>query len=143
MGAVDVRRATEADISACAKVVSTWARQTDWMPDELPQLELEALITHAFPHREIWVAGEPVDCYMSVDPNERKVGALYCLRTGQGLGKLLLDIAKQGRSYLWLTTHEPNKAAQRFYRREGFVETGTESPVPPETIPVIRMEWHA
>ncbi|EEE36314.1 hypothetical protein RKLH11_147 [Rhodobacteraceae bacterium KLH11] len=37
----------------------------------------------------------------------------------------------------------PNRAAQRFYRREGFVEVGTEPPAPPDTVPVIRMEWRA
>ncbi|MGV6805374.1 MAG: N-acetyltransferase family protein [Ruegeria sp.] len=143
MEVLDVRRATEADIPACAQVVSTWAHRTDWMPDELPLSQLEALITHAFPNREIWVAGEPVDCYISVDPEEQKVGALYCARTGQGIGKCLLDVAKRGRDYLWLTTHQPNEAAQRFYRREGFVEVGAEPAVPPETVPVIRMEWRA
>ncbi|WP_170442451.1 GNAT family N-acetyltransferase [Ruegeria arenilitoris] len=143
MGRYDIRRATEADVPACAAVVSAWVRQTEWMTDELPQEELEALIAQAFPDREMWVVGEPVDCYMSVDPAARKVGALYCQRTGQGIGKRLLDRAKQGRSFLWLTAHQPNAAAQRFYRREGFVETGTEAATPPETVPVVRMEWHA
>lgn len=143
MSAIDVRRATEADIPACAKVISTWAHETEWMTDELPRQELETLIAHAFPDREIWVAGDPVDCYISVDPDERKVGALYCLRTGQGIGKQLLDIAKKGRDFLWLTAHQPNKAAQQFYLRENFVEIGTEPPTPPQTVPVVRMEWRA
>ena len=30
-----------------------------------------------------------------------------------------------GRQHLWLTSHAPNIRAQAFYRREGFVETGT------------------
>ncbi|MEX0367711.1 MAG: N-acetyltransferase family protein [Ruegeria sp.] len=138
-----IRRAKIEDVPACARVISTWMDETDWMPPELPQKELEALIREAFPAREIWVAGDPVDCYMSVDPEAGKVGALYCLRTGQGIGKRLLDKAKEGRQSLWLTTHEPNRDAQRFYRREGFVEAGYLPPEPPETLPVIRMEWHA
>ncbi|WP_120635175.1 GNAT family N-acetyltransferase [Ruegeria sp. EL01] len=143
MGSVDIRRATQDDVSACAHVISTWAAQTDWMPDELPEDVMAGLIREAFPSREIWVAGDPVDCYMSVDPKGHKVGALYCLRTGRGIGKQLLDKAKTGRNYLWLTTHEPNKSAQKFYRREGFKVTGTEPPTPPETLPVVRMEWRA
>ncbi|WP_170608262.1 GNAT family N-acetyltransferase [Ruegeria arenilitoris] len=138
-----IRRAEPKDVRACAHVIAVWMSQTDWMPEELSEDELEALIREAFPAREIWVAGNPVDCYMSVDPKEQKVGALYCLRTGQGIGKRLLDHAKSGRDYLWLTTHEPNKAAQKFYRREGFEATGIEPPTPPETLPVIRMEWRA
>lgn len=136
-----IRRAEPQDVPACARVITTWIAQTDWMPEDLPQSKLEELIREAFPNREIWVCGDPVDCYMSVDPTEQKIGALYCLRTGQGLGKLLLDQAKKGRDYLWLTTHVPNHSAQRFYLREGFVETGTEPPTPPDTVPVVRMEW--
>ncbi|MTH99525.1 GNAT family N-acetyltransferase [Roseibium sp. RKSG952] len=143
MGVNDIRRATSGDVPACARIIATWMAQTEWMPEELPEEKLEELIREAFPVREIWVSGDPVDCYMSVDPKELKVGALYCLRTGEGIGKQLLDQAKKGRDYLWLTAHEPNIAAQRFYRREGFVVTGTEPPTPPETLPVIRMEWRA
>ncbi|WP_424830839.1 GNAT family N-acetyltransferase [Ruegeria sp.] len=144
MAVSDPRRAALDDIPACAQVISTWASQTDWMRNEvLATSELETLIREAFPEREIWVAGEPVDCYMSIDPKAQKIGALYCLRTGEGVGKQLLDQAKTGRNYLWLTTHEPNKAAQKFYRREGFVAVGTEAATPPETIPVIKMEWRA
>ncbi len=143
MPGAEIRRALPEDAAACARVVSTWIIQTDWMPDDLPEEQLEKLISEAFPKREIWVSGDPVDCYMSVDPVECKVGALYCLRTGEGIGKQLLDQAKDGRDYLWLTTHVPNRDAQRFYRREGFIETGTEPPSPPDTIPVIRMEWQA
>ncbi len=138
-----IRRAERDDVPACAQVISTWMKTTSWMPEELPAEKLAGLINEAFPEREIWVVGDPVDCYMSVDPVACKVGALYCLRTGKGIGKRLLDKAKENRDFLWLTTHEPNKAAQRFYRREGFVEAGTEPPVPPETLPVIRMEWRA
>ncbi len=143
MGASDLRRAIPDDIPACAHILATWMSKTDWMPEELPEHELEALIREAFPNREIWVAGDPVDCYMSLDPKDCKVGALYCLRTGEGIGKQLLDQAKAGRDYLWLTAHDPNKAAQKFYRREGFEATGTEPPTPPETLPVVRMEWRA
>ncbi len=143
MAVNDIRKATVDDVAACARVIWTWLDETEWMPEDLPQQQLEDLIREAFPKRDIWVSGDPVDCYMSIDPVENKIGALYCLRTGEGMGKTLLDKAKEGRDYLWLTTHVPNVDAQRFYRREGFVETGTEPPVPPDTVPVIRMEWRA
>ena len=143
MSGVRIRRAVPGDMAACARVVSTWVGQTGWMPEDLSQEEIEELIREAFPNRDIWVSGEPVDCYMSIDPFEARVGALYCLRTGEGVGKKLLEQAKDGREYLCLTTHVPNLGAQRFYRREGFIETGTEPPTPPDTVPVIRMEWRA
>lgn len=143
MAEAEIRRAVPEDVAACARVVRTWLEETDWMPEDLPEDKLADLIREAFPQREMWVSGNPVDCYMSVDPAENKVGALYCLRTGEGIGKRLLDQAKEGRDFLWLTTHVPNRDAQRFYRREGFVEKGTEPPTPPDTVPVIRMEWRA
>lgn len=142
-GAETIRRAVVGDVSACARVIYNWASQTDWMPDELPVEELATLIHEAFDSREIWVAGDPVDSYMSIDPAQCKIGALYCSRTGQGIGKRFVAKAKQGRTHLWLTTHKPNQAAQRFYRREGFEVTAEEPPVPPDTVPVYRMEWHA
>ncbi len=141
MHEIDIRRAKPDDVAACARVIWTWIDETDWMPDDLPQEKLEELIREAFPHRDIWVSGDPADCYMSLDPVESKVGALCCLRAGEGIGKRLLDKAKENRDFLWLTTHVPNRDAQRFYRREGFTEIGTEPPTPPETVPVIRMEW--
>ncbi len=131
------------DVRDCARIIATWAAQTEWMVEKLPEEKLADLIRDAFPQREIWIAGDPIDCYMSVDPVECKVGALYCLRTGEGVGKRLLDKAKDGRDFLWLTTHVPNRSAQKFYRREGFVDAGTEPPTPPDTVPVIRMEWRA
>lgn len=139
----EIRRALPEDVVACARVVHDWATQTEWMPDELPVEQLAGMIEEAFGAREIWIAGDPVDCYMSVDPKEQKIGALYCSRTGQGMGQRFLDKAKEGRDFLWLTTHRPNIAAQRFYRREGFEVVAEEPPVPPDTVPVFRMEWRA
>ena len=141
--AVQIRRARPEDVEACARVVHDWASQTDWMPDELPVGQIADMIRKAFEAREIWVTGDPIDCYMSVDPKENKIGGLYCSRTGQGIGKRFVDQAKEGRDFLWLTTHTPNTAAQRFYRREGFEVTAEEPPVPPDTVPVLRMEWRA
>ncbi|MES0861526.1 GNAT family N-acetyltransferase [Ruegeria sp. SCPT10] len=140
---VQIRRARPADVEACARVVHDWVSQTEWMPEELSVDQLAGMIGEAFDAREIWVAGEPVDCYMSIDPKEQKISALYCSRTGQGIGKHFVDKAKEGRDFLWLTTHTLNTAAQRFYRREGFEVTAEEPPVPPDTVPVFRMEWRA
>ena len=133
------RRATEADIAACAAVVNGWIDGTDWMDRDVAPEEIERMIREAFPAREMWVIGEPVAGYMSVDPAEAKVGALYCEVTGQGYGKALLDAAKAGREALWLSTHVPNTAAHRFYEREGFAKTGD---LPQEEGPdEIRMAW--
>ncbi|WP_010138460.1 GNAT family N-acetyltransferase [Oceanicola sp. S124] len=138
---IEIRRATEADIPACAAVASDWIDQTDWMPRSHSLEDLEGHIRSAFPDREIWVIGQPAQAYMSVDPEAGHIGALYCRERGQGWGKAFLDKAKEGRDSLSLNTHMPNDAAQRFYAREGFVETGRRMPVPPELVMEICMEW--
>ncbi len=138
---LSIRRATDADVAGCAAVVNGWIDDTDWIPRDFPPEALEAMIREALPIREIWVAGDPVEAYLSFDPETARVGGLYCRKTGQGLGKALMDQVKVGRDYIWLSTHEPNLAAQRFYAREGFVEVARYAPEPPATVTEVKMEW--
>lgn len=137
------RRAVPADVPAMAAVVNGWIDATSWFPRVHPSETIEGFIRDAFAAREIWVVGEPVVGYLSLDAAAGRVAALYCSRTGEGLGKALLDEAKRGRARLTLRTHSPNVSAQRFYLREGFVHVGEVAPEPPETVPEIIMEWHA
>lgn len=137
------RRAGPEDIAGIAAVVNRWIDETDWMPRTESAEAIEGFIGAAFPDRIIWVVGDPIEGYLSLDPATAKVGALYCTRTGEGCGKALMEAAKQGRDFLWLHTHVTNTRAQAFYRREGFVAVGGEiAPEPPETVPEMRMEWH-
>ena len=127
-----------------AAVVNAWVDATEWFPrDHAPEV-IEGFIRDALPYREIWVIGAPVAGYLSFDPESGRIGGLYCLRQGEGLGKALMDAVKAGRTHLWLQTHVPNLRAQAFYRREGFVQVGGEiTPEPPDTVPELRMEWRA
>ena len=137
------RRATPEDVPAIATVLNRWIDETPWFPRAHAPEVLEGFIGEALPDREIWVLGDPIDAYLSLDPDSNKIGALFCSRTGEGCGKALLDQAKQGRAFLWLHTNAPNTRAQAFYRREGFEQVGGEiPPEPPETVPELRMEWH-
>jgi len=137
----EVRRATPDDIPAMAAVLNGWIDGTDWFPRIFTPEELEGFIRDGLPVREIWVAGDPVCAYLSYNPDTGQVAALYSSVTGQGVGKALMDKVKEGRSALWLTTHVPNVAAQRFYVREGYREVSRHMPDPPETVEEIRMEW--
>jgi GNAT superfamily N-acetyltransferase len=137
------RRAVEADIPAIAAVVNGWIDATPWLPRLHAPQAIEAIVRAAFPDREIWVIGDPVVAYLSLDPKAGRIAGLYCARPGEGHGRALIEAAKRGRSALTLSTHVPNVGAQRFYRREGFVETGRVDPEPPETVPEIVMEWRA
>lgn len=139
------RRAIRADIPACARIVHDWERATGWLTGQTPAPDvLAGYIALAFDDREIWVTGDPVAAYASVDPVEGKLGALYCAAPGQGRGVLLLNAAKAGRARLWLTTHAPNTRAQAFYAREGFVPIRDLPGEPPhDAVPLIKMEWTA
>ena len=144
MTEVVVRRAVEADVPAMAQIVCDWEAATDWMPSPYAPEEIAGFIREAMPEREIWVAeGQPIEGYLSFDPTVSRVGGLYCRKTGAGVGKALMDRAKEGQDFVWLTTHEPNEAAQRFYRREGFVEVSRHDAEPPNTVREVRMEWRA
>lgn len=135
-----IRRAGPEDAAACARIVRGWVVGTEWMPELHSVEDLTAMIVEALPGREIWLAGDPPEGYISVNPETGHVGALYTSRQGAGLGRALLDRAKEGRDRLRLFTHEPNTAAQRFYRREGFEEVGR-NPEGVDGLPEIIMEW--
>ncbi len=124
-----------------AQIVCDWEAATGWNPSQAAPETIAGFILEALPDREIWVIGEPVEAYLSFDPSDSRVGGLYSGRPNGGLGKALMDKVKERRDFVCLRTHEPNEAAQRFYRREGFVEVSRHAPEPPNTVPEIRMEW--
>ena len=138
-----IRRAVSDDLATIAAVVNAWIDATQWMPRTQPEEAIEQHIREAFPKREIWVSGDPIDAYLSLDPEKNWIGALYCANPGRGTGQALLNQAKAGRTFLTLKTHAPNEAAHRFYRREGFAEVDRLQPEPPETVEEIVMEWRA
>ncbi|MDA8586893.1 GNAT family N-acetyltransferase [Rhodobacteraceae bacterium] len=137
-----IRRATIEDAGICARIVNDWIDRTDWMPRVHPPKEIGAQVLEALPKREIFLIGEPVEGYLSLNPKTGQVGALYLDNTGQGMGKALMDRAKEGRDFLQLRTAEPNRAAQRFYAREGFKEV-QRIPVGSDGLPELHMEWRA
>ena len=135
-----IRLALAEDAATCARIVSDWIERTPWMPRNLATEELQAMIAEALPKRDIFLVGEPVLGYLSLNSETGQIGALYLDQPGQGLGKALMDRAKQGRDYLQLWTHAPNEAAQRFYVREGF-DVVEENPKGGDGLPELRMEW--
>ncbi|MFW8593316.1 GNAT family N-acetyltransferase [Cribrihabitans neustonicus] len=151
MPMVEVRKATLRDAAGMAEIINGWIDRTEWMRRDLPAEDFEALFVQGLEVREIWAAGDPIEGYLSLDPESSHIWGFHCAQPGQGTGKLLLDRAKEGRSFLSLNTHVPNTGAQRFYRREGFRPVqagGTQSAAPGRgnaadpAIPEMRMEWH-
>lgn len=152
-GGLVVRPATDADADALATLFLD-ARTASYPaipapvhpPDEVRRWwrgRLEA------PGCEVWLAeedaGEPLGLLLL---ESDWLHSLYVApdRTGEGIGSLLLDLAKTRRPRrlgLWVFT--TNTGAQRFYARHGFVEVrrtpGTGPEGNEEGRPDIEMTW--
>ena len=141
MSDLAIRDATRDDLPALGEIVLAWEQRTGWMHSSYSAAEITGFLSDAFADRTILVAGTPAQAYLAFDPERQRIGGLYSSISGKGIGKALIDKIKQGRDYLWLNTHEPNLAAQKFYKREGFVEISNEGAEPSNIVPEIRMEW--
>ncbi len=138
-----IRLARPADAPACARIVDEWIEATDWMARDIDYDGLVRALTDGMAKRRIYVAGDPVVGYLAFQPEKAHITGFYCACQGQGIGKALLDNLKENRDYLRLNTHVPNVAAQRFYRREGFVPVKEMDGETPEAPRELRMEWRA
>lgn len=150
----EVRRAELSDVAGMAAIVNGWIDHTEWMQRDLPSEEIENALSKGLALREIWVSGDPVQGYLSLEVEIKHIWGFYCAHPGTGVGKTLLDQAKKGRDFLSLNTHVPNKRAQQFYLREGFRAVGELDEGKPSTlvslegreptgIRELRMEWHS
>lgn len=138
-----IRRATADDAPACARIVRHWLDVSGWMPEGPSEAALTQMMRDAFPQREAYVAQNDAPLgYLSLDADSDHIRGLYVATPGRGIGKALIDRAKQGRSFLSLNSHMPNEAAHRFYTREGFVVTARDL-AGADGVPELRMEWHA
>ena len=141
-----IRRATAADLAACASIINDYIDQTDWLPRTKPREEIAAMFTpELLESRTILVAeaGGEIVAYLSM--SDGWVAAVYLVPhvRGTGVGKMLIDRAKaECPDGLELTVFEPNADAKRFYEREGFHEVperrddNTE-----EGVPTLLMRW--
>jgi hypothetical protein len=85
------RQATIEDASACALIVDDWIEKTEEMPRLFDKHQLTEMIRNAIPLRDVWVIGQPINGYISYNPDLLQVSALYVNKRGKGLGKILLD----------------------------------------------------
>ena len=135
-----LRRATIHNALACASIVDEWVEKTAKMPRLYDRDQLFSMIRSAIPTREVWVIAEPIEGYISYNPDLLQISALYVKFTGEGLGKILLDRVKHQRQYSHLWSHEFNNSAHRFYRREGFEDTNRKERGS-DGIPELKFEW--
>ena len=139
-----VDAATSADASAMGAIMSDWIDATPWMPRVHTRTEEQGFARMLVDKGWATVvrrAGVPVG-FLARDRGE--IHALYAAPQGQGVGKALLDYAKTHAPHLSMFAFQANVAAQRFYLREGFVETGRSDGMGnDENLPDIRYEWSA
>lgn len=97
------------------------------------------------PDGQTWVAeqGDRVVAVLTLDGDD--LDQLYVVPelAGQGIGSMLVELAKQLRpDGLELWVFQTNVAAQEFYRRHGFVEVRrTDGAGNEERAPDVRMAW--
>ena len=145
---VELRRATDADAEAVADVFITSRRAAlpavhfPYSDESVRGYVRDILIANT----EGWLAqdGDQVLAIMSLKPGW--VEQLYVAtdRQGEGIGRRLLDLAKErsdGELQLW--TFQVNARARRFYERNGFtVAELTDGAGNQEREPDVRFVWH-
>ena len=136
----NLRRATIDDASACALIVHDWIEKTEEMPRLFDKHQLTEMIRNAIPFRDVWVIGQPINGYISYNPDLLQVSALYVNKRGKGLGKILLDQLKSDYKWLHLWSHEFNNSAHNFYRKEGF-QFKNRKDRGSDGIPELQFEW--
>ncbi|MBV7377856.1 GNAT family N-acetyltransferase [Maritimibacter dapengensis] len=124
------RPARPDDATACARIIREFVAATPWWPRLGPQPEVVAAWRHSFSSQDpSWVAvghGAVVGFCLREDDN---ISGLYVSANARsrGIGKHLLDLAKQNRDWITVWAYEKNTRARAFYKREGLVEVGRET----------------
>ncbi len=136
------RPAIASDARACAELLNAWIDSCDWMPRVHSHADVVDYYQHfVFAKREVWVIGDPVMGFITLDVDENMVSALYTATPGKGLGRALLDQAKHGRDLIALWTFVANDGARRFYAREGFRQIRRTEGDNEEGLPDILLQW--
>lgn len=142
---LDIRPARTTDAGKIAAILTEANRAPPWKPH---------LHTGA---QDVAHCGRLIDrgwVHVAEDENGRVVGfiardgeeidALFVAGPdrGQGIGKVLLDHAKESVDRLELWTFQLNTGAQKFYEREGFTEVKrTDGSNNQEQLPDVRYAW--
>ncbi|WP_425045879.1 N-acetyltransferase family protein [Primorskyibacter sp. S87] len=123
---VTLRPARSTDAGKIGDILHRFNTDAEWMPDLHTGAETIAFCGKMIDRGWVTIAEADgrVAGFLARDKGE--ICALYLNPgvVGQGIGVLLLNSAKAESETLTLRTFEENRGAQKFYLREGFVETG-------------------
>ena len=143
MIAPTIDRAKPGDAAVMAQILGGWIAQTPWMPKLHSPAQTVWFCGHLIETTQVSVIRMP-DMRGFLARQGDEVPALYLAPSarGLGLGKALLDRAKQDRDRLELWTFQANTPAIRFYQREGFAESHqTTGDGNDEKLPDVRLIW--
>lgn len=117
-----IRRAEPSELDACAELYVQVLRDTfTWLPKGRHH---KADFLQAAQEEEVWVAveaGRIVGLAGFYRP-QNFLHSLYVAERGRGVGKALLDaLSASADGPISLKVQAPNRRAQAFYEREGFV----------------------
>lgn len=123
---VSARPARPTDAGAAGEILYWFTCENDWLPQLYTLAETIAFCGAMIERGWVTIAESEGEVLGFMARDGEEICSLYLSRRGrrQGVGQLLLDTAKSGSDRLWLKAFEANQGARRFYRREGFVETG-------------------
>ena len=121
---MEVRRARSDELGACADLyVRVLCETFTWLP---PHRHRREDFLRAAKEEEVYVAveGARVIGLAAFFRPQNFLHSLYVEARGAGVGKALLDrVAAEADGPLSLKVQAPNRRAQAFYRREGFLCT--------------------
>ncbi len=145
---IELRRASDADAEAVADVfISSRRAALPTVPNIHPDEDVRVYVRDILIAKtECWLAqdGDRVVAMMGLSPGW--VDQLFVApdRVGEGIGRQLLDLAKErsgGELQLW--TFQVNDRARRFYERNGCtIDELTDGANNEEREPDVRFVWH-
>ncbi len=127
----EFRLATPSDAAACSQIIQDWGDEAPWMVPLDNLAPMAAFWSSIFEEESGWVAHDKGLILGFCARTEDNITGLYVAKMarGNGLGKALLNLAKENRGWITVWAYEKNKDARRFYRREGLIEIGREMEV--------------
>lgn len=139
-----MRAAQPTDAGRIGEILWQFQERNNWMPSLYTGAQSIGFCGAMIDRGWVTVAGDDDGICGFIAQDGTEICALYLSPSakGRGVGRMLLDQAKQRSSDLWLRCFVANTGAIRFYGREGFVEknrsngAGTE-----ENLPNVTFVW--
>ena len=142
---ITLRPARPLDAGTLGAMLTEAGKAHDWKPHLHTAAQDIAHVSKMIDRGWVTVACDGSGCVLGfIARDDDNVLALFvnAAARGQGVGRHLLNAAKRAAPRLTLWTFERNRAAQRFYEREGFViAKRTDGSGNEERLPEVRYIW--